>query len=113
MIKNGLYSFKSKALDDVEASDSGIFVLRDGTIRGGTTFLYYEGTYSCSDGRWKGEWTCDEHTPAPIIRLMARKIVNSGFSGTYTDVGAEIDGTALIGKRSVRYNAIFRLRVAD
>ncbi len=44
---------------------------------------------------------------------MARKIVNSGFSGTYTDVGAEINGAALVGKQSVRYEAILRLLVPD
>ena len=113
MIRNGLYSFKSKALDGVRASDSGTFVLRDGTIRGGTTFLYYTGSYSCADGRWKGEMTSDEHTQVPITRLMARKIVNSGFSGTYTDDGAEINGAALVGKQSIRYEAILRLLVAD
>ena len=36
-IKNGIYSFKAKALDGVEGGDSGTFVLRDGTIR--FTFL--------------------------------------------------------------------------
>jgi hypothetical protein len=44
---------------------------------------------------------------------MARRIVNIGFGGTYTDIGAEASGTALIGKRSVRYETIFRLLVAD
>jgi hypothetical protein len=57
MIRNGLYSFETKALDGVVGGDSGVMVLRDGTIRGGTSFFYSIGTYSCSDGRWKGEMT--------------------------------------------------------
>ena len=37
----------------------------------------------------------------------------SDFSGTYTDKGAVAGATALIGKQSIRYNAILRLLVAD
>jgi hypothetical protein len=57
--------------------------------------------------------TVEEHTQAPATRPMARRVVSIGFSGTYTDMGAEATGTALIGKRSVRYDAIFRLLLAD
>jgi hypothetical protein len=111
-IRNGLYSFEGKALDGVEGGDNGVLVLRDGTIRGGTSFFYFIGTYSWSDGRLRGEITIEEHTPAPATRPMARRIVSLGFSGTYTDTGAQVSCTALIGKRSVRYDAIFRLLVA-
>ena len=113
MIRNGLYSFEAKALDGFEGGGSGVMVLRDGTIRGGTSFFYFIGTYSCSDGRWKGEMTSEEHTQAPATQPMARRIVSMGFSGTYTDMDAEATGTALIGKRSARYDAIFRLLLAD
>jgi hypothetical protein len=113
MIRNGLYSIEAKALDGVEGGDHGVVVLRDGTIRGGTSFFYLIGTYSCSDGKWKGEMTSQEHTRASATRPMAGKIVNVGFSGTYADDGAEIDATALVGKRSIRYDAIFRLLLAD
>lgn len=113
MIRNGLYSMEVKALDGVEGGDSGTLVLRDGTIRGGTSFFYLIGTYSCSDGRWKGEMTSKEHTQALGTRPMARRVVSIGFSGAYTDIGAEATGTALIGKQSVRYDANFRLLLAD
>ena len=113
MIRDGLYAMEGKALDGVEGGDTGVLVLRDGTIRGGTSFFYLVGTYSCSDGRWKGEMTIEEHTRAPATRPMARRTVSLGFSGTYIDTGAEVSCTALIGKRSVRYGAIFRLLVAD
>jgi len=113
MIRNGLYAVRAKALDGVEGGDSGIAVLRDGTIRGGTSFFYFVGTYGCSDGKWKGEMTNQEHTQAPVTRPMAGRVVSIGFSGTYTDEGAEAGGTALVGKRSIRYDAIFRLLAAD
>jgi len=92
----------------------GVMVLRDGKMLGGTAFFYFVGTYSCSKGKWKGEFTNEEHTPAPITRPMAGKgTVNIGFSGTYTDKDAQFEFTALIGKRSLRYHATMRLLVAD
>jgi hypothetical protein len=54
MIKNGFYSYGSKALDGVDGGDSGVMVLRAGGILGGTSFFYFIGTYSCSGGRWRG-----------------------------------------------------------
>ena len=89
-------------------------MLRDGTMLGGTEFFYFVGTYSCSGGKWKGEFTNREHTPAPVTRPMARKgTVSIGFSGTYTDKDAQFELTALVGNRSLQYHAIMRLLVAD
>jgi len=88
-------------------------ILRDGTMLGGTDFFYFVGTYTCSKGKWKGEFTNDEHTPASITRPMAQKgTVSVGFSGTYCDNAAQIDLTALVGKRSLQYSATFELLVA-
>jgi hypothetical protein len=75
-------------------------VLRDGSILGGGSFFYFIGTYSCSGGRWKGEATQQEHTPAPHTFATAGRNVSAGFTGTYTDDGAEFEATALVGKRS-------------
>ena len=47
--------------------------------------------------------------PPARSKAMAGRVVNVGFSGTYTDKGAEAGATALIGKRSVRYDAVLRL----
>jgi len=44
-IKNGFYSYGSKALDGVDGGDSGVTVLRNGGIRGDTSFFYFVGTY--------------------------------------------------------------------
>jgi hypothetical protein len=111
MIRNGLYSVISKLLDDVEGGATGVSVLRDGTMRGGGSIYYHEGSYVCSGGKWKGELTIRKHNPAEITKAFARKIVSMGFDGTYTDDGAEFDATALAGKRSIQLKVIFRLLI--
>jgi hypothetical protein len=113
MIRNGLYALSVEMQDGLEGGDNGVIVLRDGTIRGGDSFFYYVGSYSCAGGKWKGEVTAQEHTPALATRPFARKIGTIGFTGTYTDDGAESDNTALLGKQSVRIKTVLRLLVAD
>ena len=114
MITNGLYFYSSKALDGVDGGFDGVLFLRDGKLFGGNEFFYFVGTYSSSGGKWKGEFTSKEHTPAPITRPMARKgKVSAGFSGTYTDKDAQYEFTALVGKRSLRYHVSLRLLVPD
>jgi hypothetical protein len=78
-------------------------------MRGGGPFFYHVGSYVCSGGKWKGEVTVREHTPAEITRTFAGKAVSMGFSGTYTDDAAEFDATALAGKQSVQMKVILRL----
>ncbi len=53
------------------------------------------------------------HTPIVGTHPWARKIVNIGFTGTYSVDGAELHATALVGKRSFRFRSIYRLLVAD
>jgi hypothetical protein len=36
-----------------------------------------------------------------------------GFTGTYSDDGAEFEATALAGKQSFRFKSIYRLLFAD
>jgi hypothetical protein len=113
MITNGLYRYSSKARDGVVGGADGVIILRDGILLGGTEFFYFVGAYSCSGGKWKGQFTTQEHTPAPVTRPMARKgVVNAGFSGTYTDRDAQFELTALVGKRSLQYEATLQLLVA-
>ena len=63
MIRNGLYAVSVEIQDGIEGGDNGVVVLRDGTIRGGNSFFYFFGSYSCSGVKWKGEVTSQEHTP--------------------------------------------------
>jgi T3SS negative regulator,GrlR len=113
MIRNGLYALCVELQDGRVGGDNGVVVLRDGTIRGGDSFFYFVGRYSCSGGKWKGEVISQEHTPALATRPFARKIATIGFTGIYTDGGAECDNTALLGKQSVRFKTSLRLLVAD
>ena len=113
MIRNGLYSVISRLLDGVEGGATGVSVLRDGTMRGGGSIYYHVGSYVCSGGKWKGELTIREHTPAEITKVFAGKVVSMGFDGTYTDDAAEFDATALAGKRSIQLKVFFRLLTPD
>lgn len=109
-IRNGLYSINIRMLDGVDGGNTGIMVLLDGEIRGGDAFFDYVGAYSSADGRWKGEIVNHEHTPSRGERPVfgGRSEVGIGFSGTYTDDGAEGEATALAGKRSIRFKAVLR-----
>lgn len=113
MIRNGLYALSVELQDGIEGGDNGVVVLRDGAIRGGDSFFYFVGSYSCSGSKWRGEVTSREHTPALATKPFARKVATIGFTGTCSDVGAESDNTALLGKRSVSFKTRLRLLVAD
>jgi hypothetical protein len=115
MIRNGLYHITVEMLDAVKGGgNQGVMVVRDGTLRGGDSFFYAYGTYTCADGKWKGEVTNQEHSPTFGERpVWERKIVTIGFTGTYTDEGAESDGIALAGKQSIRFKSRLRLLVPD
>ena len=83
-------------------------------LRGGDSFFYAFGTYTATDGKWKGEVTNQEHSPTFGERpVWERKVVTIGFTGTYTDDGAESDGIALAGKQSIRFKSKLRLLVPD
>jgi hypothetical protein len=98
-------------LDGAEETGASIAVLRDGTILGGGSYFYYFGTYTSANGRWKGEATNQDHTKELGLASLpfAHKVVTIGFSGTYTDDGAESESTGLFGKRSLRFKSTFRL----
>ena len=113
MIRNGIYLAETTFLDGVEAYNRHVMVLRDGTMRGGGGFYYSVGSYTCSGGKWKGEMTSREHSAIAGTFPWAGKEINIGFSGTYSDDGAEFDATALAGKRSFRFKSIYQLLHAD
>ena len=113
MIRNGLYLAETRFLDGVEAYNRHVMVLRDGTMRGGGGFYYTVGSFTYSDGKWKGEMTSQEHSPIVGSHPWARKVVSIGFSGTYSDDGAEFEATALAGKQSFRFQSIYKLLFAD
>jgi hypothetical protein len=108
-IGNGLYSIHIRMLDGIDAGNTGVMMLQDGSIRGGDAFFDYIGAYSAANGRWKGELVNREHTPALGDRpLFGGHEVGIGFSGTYDHEGADGEATALAGKRSIRFKAVLR-----
>jgi hypothetical protein len=108
-IGNGLYSIHIRMLDGIDGGNTGVMVLHDGRIRGGDAYFDYIGAYSAANGRWKGEIVNREHTPSRGERpLFGGHEVGIGFSGTYTDQGAEAEATALAGKRSIRFKAALK-----
>lgn len=113
-MKNGLYSLRIEMLDGVRGVNTGVIMLRDGNIRGGDSIFYYVGSYSFSDGKWKGELLNREHVPSYGTRpVFGRHDVGIGFSGTYCEDSAEAEATALAGKQSIRFKAELHMLVAD
>ena len=105
-IANGLYSLHIRMLDGVDGGNTGVMVLHDGRIRGGDGFFDYIGSYTCANGKWKGEIVNHEHTPSRGERpVFGGYEVGIGFSGTYSRNHAEAEATALAGKRSIRFRA--------
>lgn len=111
-MKNGLYSLRIDLLDGIKGSNTGVMVLRDGAMHGGDSYFYYVGSYSFAGGRWKGELINRGHTPHYGERpVFGPHDVGIGFTGTYTDTGAQADATALAGKRSIRFKAVLTLLI--
>ena len=109
-IANGLYSIHLRTLDGIDGGLNGVMLLHDGRILGGDAFFYYLGAYSSADGRWKGEMLNQEHTPAKGENpVFGGYEIGIGFSGTCDEAGAELEATALAGKRSLRLQAVLKL----
>ncbi len=115
-MKNGLFSIRIQMLDGVEGHDSGVTILRDGQLISGGPYFWSLGSYTAGNGTWKGHFATNQHTdfPDPLVRpLFNKREVTSGFSGTYTDEGAEVFGTTLVGgTRSMSFRATLK-RLAD
>jgi hypothetical protein len=105
-VSNGLYTIQIEMSDGGHGRTHGIIVLRDGKIAGGDSYFYYTGTYTGDRGKWRGELTTHEHTKsAGTLPLFGGREVTCGFSGVYSADGAEVQGTALVGKTSVLFHA--------
>jgi T3SS negative regulator,GrlR len=110
-MRNGLYSIHIHMLDGVRGRDSGVIILRDGKLVGGGPYFWSAGSYTVGKGTWKGELVTNQHTPFadPFVRpLFGGNEVASGFSGTFTDDGAEVFGTTLVGTKSMSFRATLK-----
>ena len=110
-VKDGLYSLTIEMRGIKQGRATGIAVLQGGRILGGDSFFYYSGSYSFSRGKWRGEMIVHQHTEAPGLNLVfGGREVSCGFTGTYSEGTADIDGTALVGQTSVPFRAQLTLR---
>jgi hypothetical protein len=110
-MKNGLFSVHIQMLDGVVGRDSGVTILRDGQLISGGPYLWSLGSYTAGNGTWKGHFVTNQHTdfPDPSVRpVLNRHEATSGFSGTYTEDGAEVFGTTLVGSRSLSFRATLK-----
>jgi len=109
-IVNGLYSIHISLLDGIEGGLSGVMLLNKGRILGGDNYFYYLGSYTSGNGRWKGQILNQEHTPARGVDLIfGGHEVGIGFAGTCDMDSAQLEATALAGKRSLRLSATLKL----
>lgn len=112
-VTNGLYSIEIEMTDGGQGRATGVIMLRDGMIAGGDSYFYYTGSYTAGDAKWRGELTTNEHTRSSGSRpLFGGREVTCGFSGSYSADGADVQGTALVGKTSVSFHARLKLRAA-
>lgn len=113
-IANGLYAIRVRVLDGIDEGLTGVMLLHDGRILGGDAFFYYLGCYTSEAGRWKGEIINQEHTPAKREHpVLGGHEVGIGFAGSYDGANAELQATALAGKRSIRLAARLTLLCAE
>jgi hypothetical protein len=61
-MKNGLYSVHVHMLDGVKGRDSGVLILRDGTMIGGGPYFWSSGSYTVGNRTWKGHFGTNQHT---------------------------------------------------
>ena len=110
-IANGLYTITVQMRDGKKGRATGVLVLHDGRIMGGDNYFYYAGSYTFRSGKWRGELITRQHTEAIGKNLaFGGRDVPCGFTGTYTDGQAHVEGTALVGKTSVSFHADLELK---
>jgi T3SS negative regulator,GrlR len=114
IMRNGLYSIHVSLQDGRTGKGSGVVMFRDGKIVGGDAYLFYTGTYTVKDDTFKGEVLVQRHTSSPDANPLfgGPSPVGIGVSGTFTETGGIMNGTALVGKASQIFGATLR-RLAD
>jgi len=111
MITNGIYSLTALVIDGPDVEVGGVLILQDGRIHGGDSFVFYEGTYEGSDGRWTGKLVSREHTPS--TRPVEERVQQISFNGSYADAGAKVTATAVVDKKRILYAATLRFLAAS
>jgi hypothetical protein len=112
-MKNGLYSISAKGFDGVDWPPGGVCILQNGVLLGGGSFTYIVGSYTCTEGIFKGECVINPHTPPPVGHIYYNaKDIGAGFVGTYEGDRAELTGTVFSNGRSLTLEVTLR-KLAD
>jgi T3SS negative regulator,GrlR len=112
-VTNGLYAIRIEMREGMRGRATGVIVLCDGRIMGGDSFFYYTGTYTFKNGKWRGELITHQHTEVVGVNLaFGGREVTCGFTGSYSEGEAEVQGTALVGKISVLFHAKLTLKAS-
>ncbi len=112
-VTNGLYAIRIEMREGMRGYATGVIVLCDGRIMGGDSFFYYTGTYIFKNGKWRGELITHQHTEVVGVNLaFGGREVTCGFTGSYSEGEAEVQGTALVGKISVLFHAKLTLKAS-
>ena len=110
-VTDGLYTFAIEMSGAKRGHASGVIMLIGGRIMGGDSFFFCTGSYSLGRGKLRGEMTVNQHTEAPGLNLVfGGREVTCGFSGTYSDGVADINGTALVGSFSIPFRSQLTLK---
>ena len=110
-VADGLYTIGIEMTGAKRGHATGVVVLIGGRIMGGDSFFVYTGSYSFSRGKWRGEMIVNQHKDAPGLNLVfGNREVSCGFTGTYSEGAAEVEGTALVGNLSIPFHASLVLR---
>jgi hypothetical protein len=109
VMQNVGYSLNAKPHSGAGDEVHGVLMLRDGTMLGGDSHVYYTGSYECSQGTWQRKSRQQTQTGRP---LEARVVHHCVFRGTYKNNGAKVDAMAIVGEQVIRYNTTLRFLAA-
>ena len=113
--------YGAKLSTEMARADAAFFERAERFLTRFETFLGHQGKV-LDDGidyhlKLRGEMIVHQHTDAPpgLNLVFQRREVTCGFTGTYSDGLADIDGTALVGSYSIPFRARLTLksRTAD
>ena len=80
-MKNGLYSVTTKGFDGVDWPPGGVFFLQNGVLLGGSSFMYYVGSYTSEKGIFKGECVATRIRLPQSVTFISTRRRSGGFRG--------------------------------
>jgi hypothetical protein len=92
LMKNGLYSVQ---FGTPLGTGAGVVILRDGTIRGGDSMMYYVGTYIVNGDQFTADIEVNIHTRQPnMVSVFGRDRVNVKLIGAFSGDAATLRGSS-------------------